>query len=80
MVFALAGNQNCGKTTLFNRLTGSNQHVGNFPGVTTAPVAYNQQVEIRQLLIDWAVERGTIDPADFYVPNWTLTVDGVPVP
>ena len=31
---ALAGNQNCGKTTLFNALTGSNQHVGNFPGVT----------------------------------------------
>ena len=34
MIFALGGNQNCGKTTLFNRLTGSNQHVGNFPGVT----------------------------------------------
>ena len=34
MRFALVGNQNCGKTTLFNRLTGSNQHVGNFPGVT----------------------------------------------
>lgn len=34
MIFALAGNQNCGKTTLFNVLTGSNQHVGNFPGVT----------------------------------------------
>ncbi len=34
MMFALAGNQNCGKTTLFNQLTGSNQHVGNFPGVT----------------------------------------------
>lgn len=34
ITFALAGNQNCGKTTLFNRLTGSNQHVGNFPGVT----------------------------------------------
>ena len=34
ILFALAGNQNCGKTTLFNRLTGSNQHVGNFPGVT----------------------------------------------
>ena len=34
MTFALAGNQNCGKTTLFNQLTGSNQHVGNFPGVT----------------------------------------------
>ncbi len=34
MIFALAGNQNCGKTTLFNQLTGMNQHVGNFPGVT----------------------------------------------
>ena len=34
MIFALAGNQNSGKTTLFNALTGSNQHVGNFPGVT----------------------------------------------
>lgn len=34
MIIALAGNQNCGKTTLFNQLTGSNQHVGNFPGVT----------------------------------------------
>ena len=34
MIFALAGNQNCGKTTLFNALTGSKQHVGNFPGVT----------------------------------------------
>lgn len=34
MIFALIGNQNCGKTTLFNQLTGSNQHVGNFPGVT----------------------------------------------
>ncbi|MEY8366324.1 ferrous iron transport protein B [Anaerovoracaceae bacterium 41-7] len=34
LTFGLAGNQNCGKTTLFNRLTGSNQHVGNFPGVT----------------------------------------------
>ena len=34
ILVALAGNQNCGKTTLFNALTGSNQHVGNFPGVT----------------------------------------------
>ena len=34
LTFGLAGNQNCGKTTLFNQLTGSNQHVGNFPGVT----------------------------------------------
>ena len=34
MIFALIGNQNCGKTTLFNQITGANQHVGNFPGVT----------------------------------------------
>ena len=34
MILALVGNQNCGKTTLFNQLTGSNQHIGNFPGVT----------------------------------------------
>ena len=34
LTFALVGNQNCGKTTLFNQLTGANQHVGNFPGVT----------------------------------------------
>ena len=34
VTFALVGNQNCGKTTLFNQLTGANQHVGNFPGVT----------------------------------------------
>lgn len=34
MIFALIGNQNCGKTTLFNRLTGARRHVGNFPGVT----------------------------------------------
>ena len=34
MIFALVGNQNCGKTTLFNALTGANQHVGNVPGVT----------------------------------------------
>ena len=39
MIFALAGNQNCGKTTLFNSLTGANQHVGNFPGVTVHPKA-----------------------------------------
>lgn len=44
MIFALAGNQNCGKTTLFNCLTGSNQHVGNFPGVTVD----SKQGEIKQ--------------------------------
>ena len=36
MRFALVGNPNCGKTTLFNQFTGSNQHVGNFPGVTVS--------------------------------------------
>ena len=48
MVFALIGNQNSGKTTLFNQLTGSNQHVGNFPGVTvekkTGPVKKQKDV------------------------------------
>lgn len=53
---------------------------GNFPHVSTAPVVYNEMQEIRQLLIDWAVEEGTIDPADFFEQNWTLTVDGTPVP
>lgn len=53
---------------------------GNFPHVSTAPVVYNEMQEIRQLLIDWAVEKGTIDPADFFEQNWTLTVDGTPVP
>lgn len=49
---------------------------GNFPHVDEAPVVYNEQKEIRQLLIDWAAERGVIDPADFYVENWWLTVAG----
>lgn len=49
LTFALVGNQNCGKTTLFNRLTGSNQHVGNFPGVTVdrkdgAIIGYSETV------------------------------------
>ena len=48
MIFALAGNQNCGKTTLFNALTGSNQHVGNFPGVTVQKIApMGDPMEIR---------------------------------
>ena len=45
MIFALVGNQNCGKTTLFNALTGSNQHVGNFPGVTVDQKTGEIQVE-----------------------------------
>ncbi len=51
--FALAGNQNCGKTTLFNQLTGSNQHVGNFPGVTvdrkSGPVKNNTETLVTDL-------------------------------
>ncbi|MBS7359399.1 MAG: ferrous iron transport protein B [Oscillospiraceae bacterium] len=53
MILALAGNQNCGKTTLFNALTGSNQHVGNFPGVTvdqkTGYIKNDPNVEIVDL-------------------------------
>lgn len=52
---------------------------GGFPHISTAPVVYNEQQEIRQLLIDWASERGTIDPAEFFVPNWRLTVADTPV-
>jgi 2',3'-cyclic-nucleotide 2'-phosphodiesterase/3'-nucleotidase len=52
---------------------------GGFPHISTAPVVYNEQLEIRQLLIEWAQERGVIDPADFYVENWQLVRDGEPL-
>ncbi len=52
---------------------------GNFPGISTAPVIYNAQVEIRQALIEYASATKTIDPAGFFVPNWRLTRDGTPV-
>ncbi|WP_062346401.1 bifunctional metallophosphatase/5'-nucleotidase [Herbidospora yilanensis] len=52
---------------------------GGFPHVTTAPVVYNGQVEIRQALIDAATASGTIDPADFADVNWRLVRAGVPV-
>ncbi|WP_350348480.1 5'-nucleotidase C-terminal domain-containing protein [Agromyces sp. G08B096] len=52
---------------------------GGFPHIATAPVVYDEQKEIRQLLIDWAQERGVIDPADFWHESWWLTVDGVRV-
>ncbi|MER7475435.1 5'-nucleotidase C-terminal domain-containing protein [Micromonospora sp. NPDC000018] len=51
---------------------------GNFPGIVKTQV-YNEQQEIRQLLIDWAQAKGAIDPADFYQPNWKLVREGVPV-
>ena len=52
---------------------------GNFPGVTTAPVLYNAQVEIRQLLIDWTTEQGVIDPTTFTTYDWKLVANGQPV-
>ncbi|GAA0741964.1 5'-nucleotidase C-terminal domain-containing protein [Dactylosporangium roseum] len=51
---------------------------GNFPGIVK-PQVYNAQQEIRQLLIDWAQAKGQINPADFYVPNWKLVRETVPV-
>ncbi|MEV4660304.1 5'-nucleotidase C-terminal domain-containing protein [Micromonospora sp. NPDC049301] len=51
---------------------------GNFPGIVKTQV-YNAQQEIRQLLIDWAQAKGTINPADFFQPNWRLVREGVPV-
>jgi 2',3'-cyclic-nucleotide 2'-phosphodiesterase/3'-nucleotidase len=51
---------------------------GSFPGIVKTQV-YNEQQEIRQLLIDWAQAKGRIDPADFYVKNWQLVREGVQV-
>ena len=51
MVFALVGNQNCGKTTLFNALTGSNQYVGNWPGVTVEKKEGRAQVEGKSVTV-----------------------------
>ena len=52
---------------------------GGFPGVTTAPVVYNAQQEIRQLIIDWVTEQGTIDPTTFTTYDWKLVANGQPV-
>jgi 2',3'-cyclic-nucleotide 2'-phosphodiesterase/3'-nucleotidase len=52
---------------------------GNFPHVSTAPKVYDEQLEIRQLLIDRAQSTGTIDPADFADDNWQLVRDGEPL-
>ncbi len=52
---------------------------GGFPAVSTAPVVYNRQNEIRQLLIDWVVAHGTIDPAEFASVDWRLVSGGVPI-
>ena len=52
---------------------------GGFPHVSEAPVVYQEQVEIRQALIDYAADAGTIDPTTFFVTNWRLTREGDPV-
>ncbi|HET6209831.1 MAG TPA: 5'-nucleotidase C-terminal domain-containing protein, partial [Jatrophihabitans sp.] len=52
---------------------------GGFPGVTTAPVVYNAQVEIRQLIIDWVSATKTIDPTAFSAQNWRLVSAGQPI-
>ncbi|HJQ03475.1 MAG TPA: 5'-nucleotidase C-terminal domain-containing protein [Jatrophihabitans sp.] len=52
---------------------------GGFPGVRTAPVVYNAQVEIRQLIIEWVTATRTIDPTVFAAPNWRLVSDGQPI-
>jgi 2',3'-cyclic-nucleotide 2'-phosphodiesterase/3'-nucleotidase len=52
---------------------------GNFPHIATAPVLVNQTTEIRQLLIDYLIAEGTIDPATFFEENWKLTRNGEPL-
>ncbi|WUJ75659.1 5'-nucleotidase C-terminal domain-containing protein [Kribbella soli] len=52
---------------------------GNFPHVSTAPVVYNRQVEIRQLMIDYVTATGEVDPTTFHTVDWSLTSNGTPV-
>jgi 2',3'-cyclic-nucleotide 2'-phosphodiesterase/3'-nucleotidase len=52
---------------------------GNFPHVKTAPVVYNRQVEIRQLMIDYVTATGEVDPNTFHTTDWSLTANGAPV-
>jgi 2',3'-cyclic-nucleotide 2'-phosphodiesterase / 3'-nucleotidase len=52
---------------------------GNFPHVKTAPVVYNRQVEIRQLMIDYVTATGTVDPKTFHTGDWSLVANGAPI-
>ncbi|MFF0344501.1 bifunctional metallophosphatase/5'-nucleotidase [Kribbella sp. NPDC004875] len=52
---------------------------GNFPHVKTAPVVYNRQVEIRQLMIDYVTTTGTVDPKTFHTTDWSLVSNGTPI-
>ncbi|TDX03820.1 bifunctional UDP-sugar hydrolase/5'-nucleotidase [Kribbella sp. VKM Ac-2566] len=52
---------------------------GNFPHVKTAPVVYNRQVEIRQLMIDYVIATGSVDPNTFHTGDWSLVSNGSPI-
>jgi 2',3'-cyclic-nucleotide 2'-phosphodiesterase/3'-nucleotidase len=52
---------------------------GNFPHVKTAPVVYNRQVEIRQLMIDYVTATGEVNPDTFHTTDWSLTANGAPI-
>lgn len=52
---------------------------GNFPHIKTAPVVYNRQVEIRQLMIDYVIATGTVDPTAFHTGDWSLVSSGAPI-
>jgi 2',3'-cyclic-nucleotide 2'-phosphodiesterase/3'-nucleotidase len=52
---------------------------GNFPHVSTAPVVYNRQVEIRQLMIDYVTTTGEVDPNTFHTVDWSLVSNGAPI-
>lgn len=51
-----------------------------YPHVTGAPIVYDEQMAVRDLMIDWAVNSGVIDPADFFVQNWTVSTSSVVEP
>lgn len=52
---------------------------GGFPAVHDAPVVYNRQIDIRQLLIDWVTAHHTIDPSQFATVDWHLVSNGTPI-
>ena len=52
---------------------------GNFPHISKAPVIYNRQLEIRQLIIDHVTTTGTLDPTAFKTTTWSLTANGSPI-
>ncbi len=52
---------------------------GGFPAVHDAPVVYNRQIDIRQLLIDWVTAHHTIDPSQFATVDWRLVSNGMPI-